>query len=95
MFLVIYNRRIVQEDLPPAEMLQLSRNLIAMWDVLNRGIGNYGLYVDMMVSIRDRYFVPVTKELGYCPDLWQETWDTHQDEAVESVGEREEEKREA
>lgn len=82
MFLRIYNRQIVQETIPPPGN-QLSRHLIGLWDVLNRSIENYELYVNMMVDMRDTFFGPVMEELARCPELWQESWDRHQEQGLE------------
>lgn len=56
-------------------MFQLSRLLVGLWDVLNRAIENYELYVNMLVDMRENYFRPVVDELGRCPDIWQESYD--------------------
>lgn len=82
MFLRVYNRQIVQETIPPSGN-QLSRHLIGLWDVLNRSIENYELYVNMMVDMRDTFFGPVMEELARCPELWQESWDRHQEQGLE------------
>lgn len=79
MFLLIYNPQIMQEGMPSAAKINLCRLLIGLWDLLNRSIQNYELYVNMMVDMRDTYFSPMMEELGRCPAVWQESWDQRQE----------------
>lgn len=61
----------MREIYAPDAMLQLSRLLIGLWDVLNRGIEDYQLYVNLLVDMRDTYFRPVANDLGRSPEIWE------------------------
>lgn len=77
-FLRSYDRHLAQETMSSARN-NLPGLLAGLWDVLNRAIEHYELYVNMMVDMRNTFFLPVMEELARCPELWQESWDRHQE----------------
>ncbi|KAL2002593.1 hypothetical protein VTN02DRAFT_6447 [Thermoascus thermophilus] len=77
-FLYIRNRQIIIEDNPDVVRLELSRLLIALWDILNRVIENYEAYIIKMKDIRHRYFEPAMNQLQDSPEIWRECWMNYQ-----------------
>lgn len=77
-FLYIRNRQIIIEDDPDVVRLELSRLLIALWDILNRVIENYEAYIFKMKDMKHRYFEPAMKQLQDSPEIWRECWMNYQ-----------------
>jgi hypothetical protein len=74
-FLRLRNRQILREDIPNTDRMDLSRHLLAIWDVLTRCIDNYAIYTFTTCDIRDRYLAPAMKELRCAPELWSQCWE--------------------
>jgi hypothetical protein len=74
-FLRQRNRQILAEDIPVPGRIDLSRRIIAIWDVLTRCIENYSLYTWATRTIRANYFAPAIDLLSDAPDIWQQCWD--------------------
>jgi hypothetical protein len=68
-FLNIRNRQIIAEDDLHEERLELSRVLIAVWDILNRVIENYEAYVMAMKDVKRRYIGPAMESLANSPEI--------------------------
>ncbi|KAL2014456.1 hypothetical protein VTN00DRAFT_1981 [Thermoascus crustaceus] len=77
-FLQIRNRQIIVEDDPDVVRLELSRLLIALWDILNRVIENYEAYIAKMKDMKRRYFEPAMQQLQDSPEIWRECWMNYQ-----------------
>ena len=75
----------MREDTTNTSMLHLSQLLITLWDILNRAIENYELFVNMMLDMRDRFFAPLMEQLARDPEIWQESWEKRQEEVLACV----------
>lgn len=62
-FLRIRNRQILLEDIVDIERSEITRLLIALWDILCRAIEKYNLYFDIMVSAEKKYLMPAFRKL--------------------------------
>ncbi|KAJ5610176.1 hypothetical protein N7510_006895 [Penicillium lagena] len=74
-FLRLRNRQILREDIPNTDRMDLSRHLLAIWDVMTRCIDNYSIYTFTTCDIRDRYLEPTMKDLLCAPDIWPQCWE--------------------
>ncbi|OJJ47078.1 hypothetical protein ASPZODRAFT_166327 [Penicilliopsis zonata CBS 506.65] len=78
-FLRTSNRQLVLEDEEVnVDRSEVSRLLIALWDILNRVIENYELYVKSMKEMKAQFFAPALDTLQNSPEIWEESWDKHQ-----------------
>ncbi|KAJ5756945.1 uncharacterized protein N7511_007127 [Penicillium nucicola] len=73
-FLRQRNHQILVEDIPIVARIDLSRRIIAVWDVLTRCIENYSLYTWASRTIRSKYFAPAMDLMAENPDIWQKSW---------------------
>ncbi|KAJ5320607.1 hypothetical protein PENANT_c033G01675 [Penicillium antarcticum] len=73
-FLRLRNHQILVEDIPVLARIDLSRRIIAVWDVLSRCIENYSLYTWATRTIRTKYFAPAIDLMSETPDIWQKSW---------------------
>ncbi|KJK61870.1 hypothetical protein P875_00086620 [Aspergillus parasiticus SU-1] len=77
-FLDIRNRQILQEEGFHIERDNLTRLLIAGWDILNRAIENYNEIITINLDIKSRFIDPVMERLPRSYEIWEEEWDDHQ-----------------
>lgn len=94
-FVRIRNRQIITESGLGPERLELSRLVIAIWDILNRIIENYAAHVHAMREMKRRFFAPAMEELRRSPHIWNESWKRFEtmirlDEEVDEKEEEEE-----
>lgn len=57
-FLNIRNRQILLEDIVDIERTEITRLLVALWDILCRVIENYDIYLSIMTRIDEDYLIP-------------------------------------
>lgn len=57
-FLNIRNRQILLEDIVDIERAEITRLLVALWDILCRVIENYDIYLSLMTRIDAEYLIP-------------------------------------
>lgn len=57
-FLNIRNRQILLEDIVDIERTEVTRLLVALWDILCRVIENYDIYLSIMTRIDEDYLIP-------------------------------------
>lgn len=74
-FLRLRNRQILREDIPNTDRMDLSRHLLAIWDVMTRCIDNYSIYTFTTCDIRDRYLEPTMKDLLCAAEIWPQCWE--------------------
>ncbi|KAA8646903.1 hypothetical protein EYZ11_012616 [Aspergillus tanneri] len=81
-FLNIYNYQALHDDALFVERMELSRLLIAMWDVLNRTIENYNLVILINFDIKSQSVGPALAELDNPDQIWQEEHEIYQSEVM-------------
>ncbi|KAE8354108.1 hypothetical protein BDV28DRAFT_164451 [Aspergillus coremiiformis] len=77
-FLNIRNRQILREDKVHLERDNLTRLLIAGWDVLNRAIENYNEIITISNDLKNRFVEPIMDRLPNSHKIWEEEWEEHQ-----------------
>lgn len=68
-FLRKRNAQIMQEELANMDRLKLTRYMHAIWDTLNTVVEDYAVYRGMLLTIKERFFVPIINQRGNLPDL--------------------------
>lgn len=63
-FLNMRNRQILLEEMIDIERNEITRLLVALWDVLCRVIENYDGYLDIMMRIEHEYLSPTGAEVN-------------------------------
>ncbi|KAJ5081308.1 hypothetical protein NUU61_009572 [Penicillium alfredii] len=76
-FLHRRNRQILQEEKPNPDRLELSRFLLAIWDVMTRCIENYAVYTSTTRDIREKYFTPALQQLCDSAEVWEQCFEVH------------------
>jgi hypothetical protein len=79
-FLSIRNRQILQENRPNITRANLTRLLIAGWDVLVRSIENYNETITINNDLKNRFVEPVMQRLPNSHDIWEEEWKKNQEQ---------------
>ncbi|KAE8137885.1 hypothetical protein BDV38DRAFT_282498 [Aspergillus pseudotamarii] len=77
-FLNIRNRQVLLEDGLHVERDNLTRLLIAGWDVLNRTIENYNEIITINLDLKGRFVDPIMERLPRSYEIWEEEWDEYQ-----------------
>ncbi|KAE8375989.1 hypothetical protein BDV26DRAFT_294507 [Aspergillus bertholletiae] len=77
-FLNTRNRQILREDGFHIERDNLTRLLIAGWDVLSRTIENYNEVITINIDIKSRFVDPIMERLPRSYEIWEEEWDASQ-----------------
>ena len=73
-FLRLRNRQILSEETASLARTELSRHVIAIWDVISRCIENYGAYTWATLKIREEFFAPTMDHLVDATDIWEKCW---------------------
>ncbi|KAJ5321983.1 hypothetical protein MYU51_002677 [Penicillium brevicompactum] len=73
-FLRLRNRQILNEQTSCPARAELSRQIIAIWDVVSRCIESYETYIWATMNIREEFFVPTMEALNGAPELWDKYW---------------------
>ncbi|CAG8283667.1 unnamed protein product [Penicillium salamii] len=73
-FLRLRNHQILVEQTSCLAREELSRQIIAIWDITSRCIESYATYTWGTVTIRDEFFAPSVDKLNMATDLWEQCW---------------------
>ncbi|CAG8946659.1 unnamed protein product [Penicillium salamii] len=73
-FLRLRNHQILAEQTSCLAREELSRHIIAIWDITSRCIESYATYTWGTMAIRDEFFAPSVDKLNMATDLWEQCW---------------------
>ncbi|CAG8019065.1 unnamed protein product [Penicillium olsonii] len=75
-FLHLRNRQTLTEETLRLDRAELSRHVIAIWDIVSRCVESYDTYIWGTTTIRNEYFATPVVNLNGVSDIWEQCWNT-------------------
>ncbi|KAJ5963233.1 uncharacterized protein N7479_003109 [Penicillium vulpinum] len=77
-FLRLRQRQLLDEEPPNFPRTKISRQVLIVWEIVNRCIEIYRTLTWITLEIKRKYFAPVMGYLCDSPDTWEKCWEQYQ-----------------